>query len=127
MVYLVINGHDYSADIDTKNYEVNGEAVETSWTDANYTVHKDIHGYRVKGKVKIGFSDSSRLAQFLSDLEPNSEGYYEDISVYVSNMDELVTTDAHIKVTGSIVRNNEETRLWTEYSLDIEARGVINA
>ena len=101
MELFMIGDNDYTQYITVPSYKVNYVPVYNTWTDANYTTHRDILRYKVSGSFKMLFNTEEELNQFLDDIYNNEDasGGYIPIKVYVNNLSNQQDIDAYVSFT----------------------------
>lgn len=107
MVLFTLGGVDYTDKINQHNYKMNAADVASTWTDANYRVHRDVYRTRVSGTFKMLFS-KDEYEEFLSNYQSsiNTDGSYT-ISVYVETAKETQEITATLTYK-SVVRFRQD-------------------
>lgn len=88
----------------TPQHKVNREDVYTTWTDGNWTEHREIVRTKISGSVELGFKREADFTAFMSLLSTarDANGYYP-ITVWCSNTNTSETINAFLDVEGDTV------------------------
>ena len=120
-VFFKISTTDLTAYEDIQNHDVQKENVWTSWTDGNWTEHREIVRTRVTGTVKLGFKSATDYTTFqtLLTTAQDAEGYYP-ITVYCNNTGTSETVNAFLEITGEDKWGS--SRQWQVVTIKITGR-----
>ena len=95
-----IAGVDLTKHIMVPTYEINQVDEYKKWTDANHIEHRECFRKRVLGKFTMKFLDKDNYFEFLELLKKYKEvGGYTSTSLYVNNLNEVITTNVFITIT----------------------------
>lgn len=89
---------------DTEQHKVNRDDVFTSWTDGNWTEHREIVRTKVSGTVVLGFSKESDFTAFMTlfSTARDVNGYYP-VTVWCSNTNTSESINAFLELDGETV------------------------
>lgn len=100
-ILATVNGVDITKYIIKDSYNVNSEAMYTSWQDANYVEHRAYIRDRVSGSFEIiVFGDTPRtaLVDFLDILKGATVNNVITIGLYVANEGTFQAINAYYSV-----------------------------
>ena len=123
MVFLKIGSQDVTSYCDIQNFDINKNAVYTSWTDGNKVEHREIVRTRIEGTVKVGFRYQEDLQRFYNALSASLQpGGYYSVTAYIQNTAETVTFNAFIETSAESKFDLLNRRFWKAIELEIKER-----
>lgn len=122
-VLFKIGTTDFSAWVKSETYTVDRTDVYQTWTDGNWTDHREVVRTRVQGTFSISFSRQAAFEAFIAALtsERNADGYYS-VSVFPASVGALQTIDAFIDFAGSTKWDVTCPRKWQGGTVTITQR-----
>ena len=114
---------DMTAAADVQNYGLNREDVYQSWTDGNWTDHRDVVRTRIRGTVVLGFKSESSYHNFLAALaaQTQADGTVK-LCAYVNNVQTVCTFNAFVDTAGAGRWDLKNSRQWQTLTLTISER-----
>lgn len=101
IVYFTVAGNDLSSHMQYNDYEMNEEQEYSSWTDANYEIHRTLKRTRIEGEFELVFFSTQveSLDWFNNILSAVTTDGRVAVGVYVQNINEFKEITAHVDVT----------------------------
>ena len=122
-IFFQIDGVNLTSFADIQNYNINQSDVYQTWTDGNWTEHRDIVRRRIVGEVKLGFSSISDFDDFTALLiSARQSGGFYPITVYVNNTGALSDIEAFLEVKGSGKWDLRNGHQWLVQTIKITQR-----
>lgn len=114
---------DMTGSIDLQNYGLNREDVFQSWTDGNWTDHRDVVRTRIRGTVTLGFRSETTYHTFLSGLAGAklADGTVQ-LQAYVNNVQTVCSFYAFVDTAGAGRWDLVNARQWQTLTLQISER-----
>lgn len=118
-MYLEINGHDYSKNIQVDSYRVEHKPIYDKWTDAARVEHREYIRDYVEGSFQLAFISSpekNAYDDFLNDLfEVKDDDEKITVTVYVGG----VLNDTRERSVFYDMTNNLHRELKNGYVIDM--------
>ena len=114
---------DMTASVDVQNYGLNREDVYQSWTDGNWTDHRDVVRTRIRGSVTLGFRSETASHNFLAALTSvqQADGTVK-LCAYVNNVQTVCSFFAFVDTAGAGRWDLKNSRQWQTLTLTISER-----
>lgn len=114
---------DMTGYADIQNLALNREDVFQSWTDGNWTDHRDVVRTRIRGTVTLGFRSETTYHSFLSGLAGAklADGTVR-LQAYVNNVQTVCSFYAFVDTAGAGRWDLVNARQWQTLTLNISER-----
>lgn len=109
-----VGNTDYSNHVIAGAYKVNQNDVPVTWTDGNYTEHRDIVRKRVEGSFDMYFKNMTEWDAFLTVLEANKTDGYYNITVVCNNVPSA-TAEKTINAFVDIEPTRNRNDFWADF------------
>ena len=114
---------DMTGYADIQNLALNREDVFQSWTDGNWTDHRDVVRTRIRGTVTLGFRSETTYHSFLSGLAGAklADGTVR-LQAYVNNVQTVCSFYAFVDTAGAGRWDLVHARQWQTLTLTVTER-----
>lgn len=97
MIFKLVNGGDYSANVIAGTYTINTEEVYVEWKDANHVRHRSVIRERLVGSFDMYFNTIEEYQVFANDISRNKHSGKNAIQLMNNKTGVLKTINAFVE------------------------------